>query len=90
LFNHVFTARELVEKGISQRDYDAAKTDVESFGYIAGNLHLQPKEILYIDDKPQNVGAAQEAGYRVILYTKEMTMHESNTKLFEGLKNYGL
>lgn len=85
LFDRIFTARELVEKGISQQDYDATKTDPRSFHYIASELHLDSENILYVDDKPQNLRAAQEAGLQTILYTKTPTMAESNAKLFTEL-----
>jgi len=87
LFDRIFTARELVEKGISQQDYDATKTDSKSFQYIANELHLNPQAILYIDDKPQNLRAAQEAGLQTVLYTKAPTMVEANTEFFTAIKD---
>ncbi len=54
------------------------KTDVQSYKVIASLIGLNPREILYMDDKQANLDPAKEAGLMVIRY-------ESNTQALKDL-----
>ncbi|MDP4001066.1 MAG: HAD-IA family hydrolase [bacterium] len=58
IFDHIFAANDL---GLSKKDSQA-------YIFIANKLHLDPHEIVYIDDQPGNVEAANEAGLTAFQY----------------------
>jgi FMN phosphatase YigB (HAD superfamily) len=46
-----------------------AKPDPEIYRYTLDKLGVQPAETLFIDDKIDNVEAAQALGIQILLYT---------------------
>lgn len=48
-----------------------SKTDPVSYTRIAEELHLHPQEVLYVDDKQENLDAAAQAGMNVIRFETE-------------------
>ncbi|OGH77671.1 MAG: hypothetical protein A3G08_04215 [Candidatus Magasanikbacteria bacterium RIFCSPLOWO2_12_FULL_47_9b] len=54
------------------------KTDAQSFRFIAAEIGFTPQEILYIDDKQENLDAAEEAGIVTILY-------QNNTQVIKDI-----
>lgn len=70
LFKDIFSAEKL---GIK-------KSDPESYITLAEQLGKSPEEILFVDDSPQNILAAQEANFQAVLYT-------NNLQFFEDIKN---
>ncbi len=40
----------------------------EAYKLLASHLHLNPDEIFYIDDTPENIQAAKTAGLNTFLY----------------------
>lgn len=61
IFDHIFAANDL---GLSKRDPQA-------YIFIANKLHLDPKEIVYVDDQSGNVEAANEAGLTAFQYNND-------------------
>lgn len=59
VFKEVFSAQEL---GIS-------KKDPEAYLKVISLIIAKPEEVLFIDDSPENVGAAQRAGLHSFQYT---------------------
>lgn len=90
VFDRIFTAREIVDlKKVTATDLDKAKTEISAFKYIAEEINLPGGIILYVDDKPQNLAVAKDAkvGFEIYEYKKEVSMEESNRKLFKVLEN---
>lgn len=56
------------------------KTDPQSYKTLIKEIGLKPEEILYIDDKPENLEAAKNAGLMVIRY-------ESNPQTIQNINN---
>lgn len=70
LFDHVFNSYDL-NKG---------KRDPSVFRDVAGRLGLRPGEVLFVDDKTDNIIRARESGFRVL--------HFADMDCFErGMKN---
>lgn len=57
------------------------KENSRSFRYIAKDIGVRPQEILFIDDKKVNVGAAQRAGLKAIQF-------KSNNQVIRRLSRY--
>jgi putative hydrolase of the HAD superfamily len=57
-----------------------AKPELEIYRIAAEGLQTEPANILFIDDRPENIAAAHAAGMQAILYTDHATfereMHE--------------
>jgi len=62
IFKDIFSARRL---GLQK------KLEPEAYKVVAEKIDLEPKEILYIDDKQANLDAAMEAGMTVIKFESE-------------------
>src|SRR3989304_7756421 len=56
-------------KVFSSADIGYVKSDSEAYLYVAKQLGVEPKDILFIDDQEENVLAAKTAGLSVIRYT---------------------
>ncbi len=69
LFDEVFSAEEL----------NLPKDQVDSYKTLADILSIPANEILYIDDNPQNVTAAKDAGMQTI-------WHLNNAETIQKLK----
>ncbi|MCA9381966.1 HAD-IA family hydrolase, partial [Candidatus Dojkabacteria bacterium] len=69
IFNDIFRAKEM---GIS-------KDDPSVFELLAETLNLQPEEIVYVDDKIENVRAAESIGMKGVCFV-------SNYEIFEEFK----
>ena len=52
------------------------KPDPEIYKLVIQKLKAQPQEILFIDDKPQNIEAAQELGINGIVFNKDTIVQE--------------
>ncbi|AKK07584.1 HAD-IA family hydrolase [Corynebacterium testudinoris] len=50
-------------------DIGVAKPDPRAFAVAAAALHAGPKELIYVDADPVNVAAANEAGWKAVLFT---------------------
>lgn len=70
-FKEVFSSERL---GLNSKDSDAYAAIVDKIG-------LKPEEILYIDDKPENIDQANSLGINTILYI-------SNEQAIQGIDNY--
>jgi HAD superfamily hydrolase (TIGR01509 family) len=71
LFKEIFSAQKLC----------LSKTDPRAYIDIAASIGKAPEEILFIDDTPANILAAQEAHLSTILYS-------NNLQLMNDLKNF--
>jgi putative hydrolase of the HAD superfamily len=60
-----------------------AKPEAANYLYAAAGLQLPPEEILFIDDREENVAAARALGMRAIHYT-------THTAFLEELDGLGL
>lgn len=70
IFKFVFAANDL----------NIGKREPAGYLVIAKKLKVSPEDILFVDDLPANVEAAQKAGLQTIQFT-------NNKKLFTELKN---
>jgi HAD superfamily hydrolase (TIGR01509 family) len=62
---------------ISAKNLGAQKTDSAAYSSIAKELEVQAEDLLYIDDKQENIDAAQSAGCKTVLYkSNEETIDE--------------
>jgi putative hydrolase of the HAD superfamily len=52
----------------------AAKPDPRAFKLVLSDLGVQPGEVLFIDDRPGNTGAARDLGMRTITFTSATAM----------------
>lgn len=59
------------------------KKDVESYKKIASDIGVKEEEIVFVDDSPENIEAAREAGMNVVHY-------QDNIQLVDSLKLLGL
>lgn len=57
-FDHCFLSNEM----------GMVKADAGAFKYVVDHLDLHPAEILFIDDRQDNIDSAQDAGLNTILY----------------------
>ena len=46
-----------------------AKPDVAAFEHVAGLLEVSPERLLFVDDRPENVGGAVDAGWHAVQMT---------------------
>lgn len=72
--SHVFKARadsDLIKRfvgGHSSQDSKYKKPQVELFQEFINKYKIDPKSVLYYDDKQKNINTAKEVGFRTILY----------------------
>lgn len=71
------------KKIFSGGDLGLKKTDPKSYEALAREIHLKPEEILYIDDKQENLDAAKKAGFGVVHF-------ESNEVVVKDLGELGV
>lgn len=69
----------LFKKMYSVTEIALSKIDPESYQFIAKDLHVKPKEILFIDDTVGNILTAQKAGLQTIQF-------QSNAQLLSELQ----
>ena len=53
----------------SSKDMGYLKNQKDGYLAIAQNLHVEPREVLFIDNEQENIDAAASAGFQTILYT---------------------
>lgn len=68
IFRKIYSAEEL----------DLNKKDPQSYLFIANDLNKNPNEILFTDDQPENIKAAEIAGLKVVHF-------QSNEQLISEL-----
>lgn len=71
--------QDLFTKMYSVLEINRSKKDPQSYKFIANDLGVDPKEILFIDDTESNIEAAAKAGLQTIHF-------QSNDQLFRELK----
>lgn len=65
-----------------------AKPDPRYFATIAEELRLAPAELLFVDDRAQNVAGAREAGLHAAVFTAEFG--QGSSVLTEILDRFGV
>jgi len=63
------------------------KTDPQAYKIVAEKLELKPNEILYIDDKQENLDAAKEASMIIIRFESEQQTMKDVDKLIESFSS---
>lgn len=58
IFDNIYTAK----------DYGISKTDPESYKFIAKKMNRDTNEIIFIDDRPENINAASKSGMVSVQY----------------------
>ena len=86
IFDHIFTARDLVAKGIQAESLKKVKEVPEAFQIIASDIQLSPSEILFIDDSPANIHAAQKAGYHTVQFPSDTPLSLANATVIDFIK----
>jgi putative hydrolase of the HAD superfamily len=61
LFTHVFLSHEIQQR----------KPHPETFQWVCSQLKVQPEKVLFIDDSPQHVEGANEAGLQTFYYQND-------------------
>jgi len=57
------------------------KPDPKFFGLLVREHRLNPAEVVFIDDHPTNVEAAQQLGFRSILFTSSADLREELSRV---------
>ena len=71
-------------KGYSVDQVGFAKSDVESYRRLLQMIGIEPSQVMYVDDKAENIEAASEAGLQAILYKNNEEVIGEVNKLLEG------
>lgn len=69
LLEHRFGVHHLFEVVINSARVGVAKPDPQAYRLALEGLGLQPHEVLFIDDKPRNIVAAEALGIPSVLFT---------------------
>jgi len=69
VFSKIFSAKEMGK----------SKTNPDTYRFIAGELNLDPSEILFVDDNSKNIEAANLAGLKTIRYTDNGVIKKMNS-----------
>ncbi len=73
----------LFEAVYSATKYGLNKKQIDSYLFIAKKLEKAPSEILYIDDKEDNLIAAQQAGMNTIHFLNYKDLHINLQKILK-------
>lgn len=65
LFEHVFLSHEIKKR----------KPHLETFKWVCSQLKTEPEKVLFIDDSPQHINGAHEAGLQTFYYQKEAAFY---------------
>ena len=77
----VYRLEEYVDHLIVSAEEGIAKPDARLYHLAAQRLGVTPEEAVFVDDLPENVTGAQEAGMQAILY-------QNNAQTIRDLKSY--
>lgn len=69
LLEHTFRLHHLFRVVINSATVGVAKPEPRAYQLALDGLRLQPAEVLFIDDKPRNIEAAEQLGIPSILFT---------------------
>ncbi|MFM7473654.1 MAG: HAD family hydrolase [Crocinitomicaceae bacterium] len=67
---------EYFEKIFLSHEIGRRKPHVETFNYICQRLKVLPEKVLFIDDSPQHIKVAKEAGLRTFFYEDESSFFQ--------------
>lgn len=65
LFEHVFLSHEIKQR----------KPHPETFKWVCSQLKVEPEKVLFIDDSPQHIEGALEAGLQTFYYQNDVTFY---------------
>jgi len=71
---------EIFKKIFSAEEMGLSKKGVEAYKKLAGELKVQPYELLYVDDSEANIKAARSAGLNTVLFTDFMNLRKKLQK----------
>jgi HAD superfamily hydrolase (TIGR01549 family) len=66
--NRKFQFRERVDLMVFDEEEGVSKPDARIYQLTLVRLHVQPEEAVFVDDKVQNVEAAQRLGLHTVLF----------------------
>jgi len=72
---------DLFNKTYFSNELNLIKPDKEIFKYVIKELDIKPKEIIFIDDKEENIKSAENLGIRSILYSSTEELIKELNKL---------
>lgn len=67
---------EFFEKIFLSHEIQCRKPHVETFNYVCQRLKVLPENVLFIDDSPQHIKGANEAGLRTFFYEDESSFFQ--------------
>ena len=73
--------QEIFSEFISEKDLGVPKSNRQAFITLAEMIQVPVGEVLFIDDKKENVVAAQSAGMQIIQYIDNKQLMKELTKL---------
>lgn len=65
LFEHVFLSHEIKQR----------KPHPETFKWVCSQLKVEPEKVLFIDDSPQHIEGAHEAGLQTFYYQNDVAFY---------------
>ena len=65
LFEHVFLSHEIKQR----------KPHPETFKWVCSQLNVEPEKVLFIDDSPQHIEGAKEAGLQTFYYQNDVAFY---------------
>jgi HAD superfamily hydrolase (TIGR01509 family) len=67
---------------LSGKDFAKTKSDPEAYRMLLGYIEKQADEVVFIDDSPANIQAANSIGLTAILYTTVNELEKELTQYF--------
>ena len=75
--------KELFKPYVNSCDFGMTKSNPKLFGLVLKKLNVNPKECIFIDDRPKHFGIPKELGAKTIPF-------ENNLQLFKELRELGV
>ncbi|HEU4966676.1 MAG TPA: HAD-IA family hydrolase [Candidatus Saccharimonadales bacterium] len=79
-----------IKKVISAKVLGVNKTDADAYVAVAEQLQIIPEQLLYVDDAPENISAARNAGYTAILYQSNQETISAVDAALKAAPNSGM
>ena len=90
--NHLSFVKKFIEKSFDMHDLDAIlisaemhkiKPNADFYEHILNRFHIQPQELLFLDDNIKNVNGAEVLGISVIKVEKDMDLYKEICKFLD-------
>jgi putative hydrolase of the HAD superfamily len=82
---HTLTWLPLIDVVVLSCDLGVAKPDPAIYAHCLDRLSCEGRETLFVDDRPENVAAAQRLGMQAVVYTSTEALRASLLELCETL-----